>query len=109
MDMISRRRDVFLGLSQSIFSIKLFFSRVINVSISSVLVLPIIAVGVEFTVPSKRLHVHSVRIRLANLTHNNMPLVQVLGVKHFHGNRSRSIEFLQIQISDISDTLELVG
>lgn len=57
MDMISRRRDVFLGLSQSIFSIKLFFSRVINVSISSVLVLPIIAVGVEFTVPSKRLHV----------------------------------------------------
>lgn len=106
MDMISRRRDVFLGLSQSIFSIKLFFSRVIDVSISSILVLPIIAVGVEFTVPS---HVHSVRICLANSTHNNMPLVQVLSVKHFHGNRSRSIGFLQIQISDICDTLELVG
>jgi hypothetical protein len=84
MDMISRRRDVCLGLSQSIFSINLFFSRVIDVSISSVLVLPIIAVVGRRSVHCS-LHMfpngfmYILFGRLVDLTHKNMPIVQVSG------------------------------
>jgi len=84
MDMISRwRDDVCLGLSQSIFSINLVFSRVINVSISSVLVLPIIAVDRRSLQCSLHMFPNGFMCilfgRLVDLTHKNMPIVQVSG------------------------------